>query len=217
MINKLFLAPALLSVAGLLMGEGTIFAQHGHGHGGGGHHSSGHAYSGHAHHHGGHAYSGHSGGHYHHNHSGYYGGYGLGAYGLGRYGLGAYGYGLGGYGYGGYGPLYYAAPSYSYYYAPSNDAYVPSTDYYAPPPTSAVADYATVRVIVSDPQARVWFNGSLTSQNGLDRSFQTPSLTPGMNYSYRVRASWMQSGQPMVQEQVVSVTPGQTSVVDFTR
>jgi uncharacterized protein (TIGR03000 family) len=79
------------------------------------------------------------------------------------------------------------------------------------------SDAAHIRVLLPDPQAKVLFDGSVTKQDGTDRLFHTPAIEPGGSYSYRIRASWTQNGQPMVQEQVASVTPGRTTVVDFTR
>jgi uncharacterized protein (TIGR03000 family) len=217
MFNKFLLVPAVFSIAGLLMGADSAFAQRGGGHGGGGHAGGGRGGGGHIS--GGHISGGHiSGGHvgtihhngFHHNgfHRGgvFYGGYYPGIFG------GSY-------------PWYdsYTYPSYSYYYAPPTQYYSPPTQYYPPPtqyydpPAQAVADYANVRVILPDPQARVWFDGSLTSQTGTDRLYHTPSLTAGSTYSYQIRASWTQGGREVSQERTVSVTPGQTTLVDFTR
>jgi uncharacterized protein (TIGR03000 family) len=157
-----------------------------------------------------------------------YGNYGHGNYGYGNYGRG-YGYGSGlygiGYGSGYYSPSYYSYPSTSYYYAPS-DYYYPSTSSYPSPnyypstaqtypePNPLPNNSAQVRVIVPDTQARVWFDGNLTQQTGTDRLFHTPPLQ-GANNTYRVRATWMQSGREMTQERVVNVEPGRTATVDF--
>jgi uncharacterized protein (TIGR03000 family) len=205
MIKRLVLVPAILSIVGLLMAADSAFAQRGGGHGGGGHGGGGHG--------GGWSGGGHGGGHY--------GGHGGGYYGGGFYGGGYYG-GLGLYG---YDPWYdsYSYPRYSYYSAPAVQYYDPPAQYYDPPtqyyapPAPVVNDYANVRVIVPDPQARVWFDGNGTSQGGADRLFHTPSLTMGSTYKYQIRASWMQGGREVTQERSVSVTPGQTAMVDFSR
>ena len=137
---------------------------------------------------------------------GYYGDYGRGYY--GGYGLGYGGYGLGylggdywPYDYGSYwgAPYYYGGYSWPYW---NNSAYVyPDTDYYstyAPttniiqPTLPVVATRANVEVIVPNPQAKVWFDDTLTNQSGNDREFQTPALTSAG--VYHVRASWMQDG-----------------------
>jgi uncharacterized protein (TIGR03000 family) len=129
-----------------------------------------------------------------------------------------FGIGLGGYPYlGSYYPSYaydpYYLPRVSYYPTPIIIGQVP-----ADPVLPAISTApAAIRVIVPDPQAKVWFDSTLTQQNGLDRLFHTPALTPGGNYSYRIRASWMAAGKEVVQENVTQVSPGQTTVVDFTK
>jgi uncharacterized protein (TIGR03000 family) len=217
MFNKSLLVPAIFSIAGLLMGADSAFAQRGGGHGGGGRGGGGHISGGHIS--GGHISGGrisgarvgtihHNGFHHDGFHRGgvFYGGYYPGIFG------GSY-------------PWYdsYAYPSYSYYYDPAPQYYSPPVQYYPPPtqyydpPVQAVADYANVRVILPDPQARVWFDGSLTSQTGTDRLYHTPSLTAGSTYSYQIRASWTQDGREVSQERTISLTPGKTTMVDFTR
>ena len=212
MFNKFFWIPTILSVAGLLTGANSTFAQSRGGHSGGGHSSAGHGGGGHSS--AGHSYGGHgSGGHN-------YGGHGYGGHGYGGYGYGGAGYGGGYYPgiFGGSYPWYddYTYPRYSNYYAPATEYYTPPTQYYAQP-APVVNNYANIRVIVPDPQARVWFDGNSTSQTGTDRLFNSPSLTIGSTYNYQIRASWMQGGKEVSQERTVSVTPGQTTVVDFTR
>ena len=219
MFNKFLLVPAVLSIAGLLMGSDSALAQKGGGggRGGGGHASGGHMSAGRGA--GGHVSGGHmSGGHIH---SGHVGGVHHDGFHRGGVFYGGYYPGI----FGGSYPWYdnYSYPSYSYYYAPPVEYYSPPIQYYSPPtpyyepPAQAVADYANIRVTVPDPQARVWFDGTLTTQTGTDRLFYTPSLTAGSTYSYQIRASWMQGGREVSQERTISVTPGQTTLVDFTQ
>ena len=208
MFKRFLLVPTILSIAGLLLGANSAYAQKGGGgggRGGGGHSSGGHSGGGHSS--GGHISGGHYGG----------GSYGGGHYG-GGYNRGYYGGGYYPGVFGGSYPWYdsYTYPRYSYYDAPPIQYYTPSTEYYAPP-APIVADYANIRVIVPDPQARVWFDGSGTTSTGTDRLFNSPSLTIGSTFSYQIRASWIQGGKEVTQERTVSVTPGQTVVVDFTR
>ena len=40
----------------------------------------------------------------------------------------------------------------------------------------AAANTATIRVLVGDPQAKIYFDGTLTKQEGTDRLFHTPAL-----------------------------------------
>jgi uncharacterized protein (TIGR03000 family) len=185
---------------------------------------------------GGHAGGGHYGGGGYR--GGYYGGRGYGYGGLG-YGLGGYGYGLGGYGYGGLGgygygsgygygnggygyssPYLYSSPQYSFYPSaqdygtPNTNLQNPTVQNVAPVDTPKNAQ---VKVLLSDASAKVWFDGSPTTSTGTERLYHTPDLAPGATNSYRIRASWVVNGKEMVQEQVVSVSPGRGSVVDFTR
>ena len=153
--------------------------------------------------HGGHG--GHSGSHGGAHHGGYHGGTHHGGYYGGYYGglrVGIYP----GYGYSsGYSPYYYDGyPRYSYY--------TPSVDYVQP---TFVNTSASVRVIVPDPQARVWFDGNPTSQTGNDRLFTSPQLSG--TASYQIRAAWMRNGREVISEQTATVRPGQTSLVDFSK
>lgn len=201
MFKQLILVPALIAFAGFFMGSDVALARGPGGHGGG---------------HGGGGFA-HGGGHGGFAHGGYgHGGYGHGGYGLG-YGLGGWGWGYGGdypYSYGGY---YggYAAP---YVY----DAYpsvTPPASYYSPPAAyaaQAVPDNTgTVEVILPDPQARVSFDGTNTTQTGTVRFFHTPAMTPGGTYQYQIHATWSQGGHEMSQDRTVAVTPNQTAIVDF--
>ncbi len=85
------------------------------------------------------------------------------------------------------------------------------------PAPEVQAASASIRVLVPDAEAKVWFDGTLTKSKGTDRLYYTPRLEPGSEYTYRIRAAWMVKGQEMIQEQVITVTPGRTTVADFTR
>jgi len=189
MMYKYLLIPAVLSCAGLLMTANPAHAQRG-GHGGG--HGGAHGGAHGAVHHGSFNHGGRT-----------------------FIGVGFYG---GGYWGGGYYPYSYAYDPYPYYYAPRVSYYVPPLALDVAPAAPAVAaNAANIRVFVPDPQAKIWFDGSLTKQEGTDRLFHTPTLSAGGTYSYRIRAAWTQNGKEMIQEQVASVTVGQTTVVDFTK
>jgi len=72
---------------------------------------------------------------------------------------------------------------------------------------------ARLRVMLPNPQATVWIDGSQTSSTGSVRMFHTPALTAGG--TYRVKVSWNENGREVNKEKTVNVTPGQTSVVDL--
>jgi len=154
---------------------------------------------------------------------GYYGGYGrgYGGYGWGGYGYRPYGYGYGwgGYGYGrpyGYygGPYYSSAPSFSGGYVMESQPGFSSQAFYSGPQIDA--NKANVRVTVPNPEARVWFEDTPTQQRGTERVFVSPDLSPGREYTYRIRAAWDEGGREVTREKSVTVTPGQMATVDFT-
>jgi uncharacterized protein (TIGR03000 family) len=75
---------------------------------------------------------------------------------------------------------------------------------------------ASVRVILPDPKATVLMDGNKTTSTGPERLYHTPELAPG-TYSYEISATWMQDGKEVTQVRTVPVTPGRTSVVNFTQ
>lgn len=130
-----------------------------------------------------------------------------------------------GYGYGSY-PRYGYSSGYGY------DPYYSSGSYYGPynygSPTSyatqpgpvqspAGANQAQLQVILPDANAEVALNGEKIPSSGRDRTFVSPPLQAGQQYSYTVTASWTQAGRPVSDTRTVAVTPGRVIVVDFTR
>lgn len=220
-----------LAAAVLLWAAGVVLAQHG-GHGGGGHGGGGHAgghgggghYTGHGG--GGHYYGGgHGGGHYggYHHHGFYGGGLSLGWY------PGYYGYGLGYYG-GGYYP-----GAYQSFYYPYADAYpeapYPLTPSLAAPgfpfaslgnpalppaPGAPAGPGAAVNFSVQvPPNAEIWIEGQKTNQTGDLRQFQSPPLSPGMDYQYQIRARWTEGGAVVDQTRTMRVRAGDQFTVSF--
>jgi uncharacterized protein (TIGR03000 family) len=115
-----------------------------------------------------------------------------------------------------YTPGYSSAPAYQYsssgvtgdvqsFYPPASESATPQGD------TSA---FVKVRVPAED--AEVWFEGSPTKQRGTEREFVSPPLTAGRNYTYEIRARWMENGREMDQTRRVPVRPGERVTVDFT-
>jgi uncharacterized protein (TIGR03000 family) len=164
-----------------------------------------------------------------------FGGYGL--YGLGGgypyYGLGGgypY-YGLGG-GYPNYGlggGYYSSNPTYitQAYYPSSGPSYV-APAYIAPSapgapdsgmqqPPALPKNMAQIQVLLPDPEATLLFDGNKTTTLGRARVFDPPELEPGVQYHYKVTASWMQGGKVITDVRNVPVMGGQVSFVDFTR
>ena len=89
-----------------------------------------------------------------------------------------------------------------------------------PQPTGEVRtpprDAGVVQVKVPEADAQVLFDGERTYTQGIKRYFVTPSLTEGKNNTYTVGARWKKDGETVTKERQVKVSPGQTSVVDFT-
>jgi uncharacterized protein (TIGR03000 family) len=175
---------------------------------------------------------------------GFRGGFVGGGFGYGLYGgyLGGYGpYYGGGYGYPGYSAYPYSsyypysAGSYSpystgtgYYYVSPSIAYSPTYATTAPAFTfapgttddtgsTAVAqtDRPVNVTVVAPENAKLWFDDVPVQTTGKTREFQTPPLTPGHNYTYHVRAEWMQDGHQTAQTQTVVVTPGADTRIVF--
>jgi uncharacterized protein (TIGR03000 family) len=219
-----------------LLAAGQSFAQH-HGGGGGHSHGGGGGFS-----HGGHSSFSHGSfshsnfnhgnfnhGNFHHgnfNHHGFHNGF----YGFGFapfYGYG-YGYGYGGYG-GYYDPSYYAAdygPTiyYNNYYQPSYP-YMPYTNAYTSgTPSSTVQSFyppngngnrEAILNIQVPADAEIWVEGEKTKQTGTNRTFRSPPLEPGKNYTYEVKVRWMEDGKPVEKTENVPVHAGEQSRVDF--
>ncbi len=160
-------------------------------------------------------------GHYYGGGARYYGG----ARSYGGRGYPRYGWGVGvaigsPWYYGGYAyaPGYYGGGYYEPYpYYPV----VPDYSYGAPgyeivPPAPAQDNKARVRVIVP-PGAKLSFGGQATQQDGFDRLFESPPLTPGQDYVYDITAQWRADGKDVTQTRHVVVRANSTVTVDFTQ
>lgn len=80
----------------------------------------------------------------------------------------------------------------------------------APPVQADTAEF-TIRV---PADAEVWIEGVHMTQQGAERHFVSPKLTPGMAYNYEVRASWYDNGKAVNETQRFTVHAGdQTSIL----
>ncbi len=73
---------------------------------------------------------------------------------------------------------------------------------------------ATIHIKVPEA-ARIWFENFETKQGGAERDFVSPPLTPGVNYTYHVRAQWTENGQTFTQTREFRVRSGNTISLDF--
>jgi uncharacterized protein (TIGR03000 family) len=148
-------------------------------------------------------------------------------------------------GYGGYGPSYgggyspyggyasarpYYSPGYGgmagYNYGP--DAYSlnfpgrsTTQSFYGPSDAllTPASDVAQVQIRVADPNAELWFNDTPMRQRGAWRSFESPTLTPGKDYTYDTRVRWTDpaSGATKEETRKITIHAGDRLVMDFTR
>jgi uncharacterized protein (TIGR03000 family) len=117
----------------------------------------------------------------------------------------------------------YSYPDYSGYsgldYGPPDlSAFGSSVSDYPPAetgPAPAVADSARITVqLPADAQLSI--DGQLMTQTGPIRVFNTPAtLDPGRAYTYRLHAEWVENGQPVVRERVVSFQAGNQAIVNL--
>ena len=114
-------------------------------------------------------------------------------------GKGGYGYGGcagGGYGYGGYG------------YGGGGDVIAA---FRAPQPNNEAV------VVVRVPEgAKLFANGQPTNLTGTERTFATPALTPGHDFTYTMSVEWTANGETKTAKQQVTVRAGYRTAVDFT-
>jgi uncharacterized protein (TIGR03000 family) len=135
-----------------------------------------------------------------------YGGSYYPSYYYGGYPYSSYGYGSG-VPYVGGGSLY-TTPGITGY----SSAYPPTQQQQTPPKDDA----AHLLVIVPE-NAELWFNGTKTSQQGPQREFVSPPLTPGKRYTYEIKARWMQEGKPVEEVRNVSVQANGWQRIDLTK
>jgi uncharacterized protein (TIGR03000 family) len=81
---------------------------------------------------------------------------------------------------------------------------------------AAGQDSRTATVVVQvPPDARLYFDGQEMKKTGELRTFPTPPLDPGVNYSYDVKAEVDRDGRTLSATQHVTVQAGKTVSVDF--
>jgi uncharacterized protein (TIGR03000 family) len=83
-----------------------------------------------------------------------------------------------------------------------------------PPPPVADANKAYLRIYVP-ASARLEIEGIATRSTGEVRRFESPTLTPGKTYVYRLKATWTENGQPKSHERNIEVRPGRETEVDL--
>jgi uncharacterized protein (TIGR03000 family) len=116
-----------------------------------------------------------------------------------------------------YGHRYYGHRSYGHRYWNRFNCYVAPTYYCPPAPPPCQDNVARIRVLVP-AGARVWVDNQETTQLGTDRSFDSPPLTPGKEYTYNVTARWnCPDGKEAVKTRQVDVQANAAVSVDLTQ
>jgi uncharacterized protein (TIGR03000 family) len=83
------------------------------------------------------------------------------------------------------------------------------------PQQVAATNTASIRVTVP-AGAKVWVDDKTTMQNGSERFFESPPLTPGADFSYDIKAQWRdQDGKEVTQTRRVNVSANASIRVDF--
>jgi uncharacterized protein (TIGR03000 family) len=82
--------------------------------------------------------------------------------------------------------------------------------------TTSVQSDRSAHVEVQVPaNAEIWFEGQKTNQTGTVRHFTSPPLEPGQQYTYEIRAKWMENGQEVNRTKRQSVQAGSNVSVNF--
>jgi uncharacterized protein (TIGR03000 family) len=97
-----------------------------------------------------------------------------------------------------------------YYYPNGGNSY----SAYYPPEQTVNVNAATIEMHVPG-SARVWVEGKLTSQTGPDRVFESPTLTPGSDYSYDIRVQWNENGKSVERQRKVKFRAGDQIYLTF--
>ena len=136
---------------------------------------------------------------------------------------GGFGYGYDDFGFFGFGPDYW--PSYGVDYYGDYPNYAPyysyEPDYVVPPASVAPRPVLDPNVVylgirLPDANAEVWINGVKTQQKGMMRPFVSPTLMPGKEYTYEIKAQWQQGGQTYNETRQLTVRPGEQYGLNFT-
>jgi uncharacterized protein (TIGR03000 family) len=116
----------------------------------------------------------------------------------------------------------YYFPSY-YYFAPTSDIAVvrtvetPGADQGEEPQLPPPDGKAHILILLPTDEAEVWFNGKKTVQTGKMRTFASPELKPGQEYSYEIKAKWKVGDKTVEETRTLYISTDAWRIVDFTR
>jgi uncharacterized protein (TIGR03000 family) len=72
-----------------------------------------------------------------------------------------------------------------------------------------------IRLSLPSADAQVWFENAATQQRGFDRVYISPPIETGKNYTYSIKATWMENGHEMTREKKLTVQANQTAMANF--
>jgi uncharacterized protein (TIGR03000 family) len=83
--------------------------------------------------------------------------------------------------------------------------------------TAGVGNVAEARLTIRLPQnAHLWIQGKEIGNPGAEYTLVSPALESGFNYSYQLKAQWMEGGAQIVRTRAVQVRAGESLNVDLT-
>jgi uncharacterized protein (TIGR03000 family) len=85
------------------------------------------------------------------------------------------------------------------------------------PPEMPPADPSAHLSVRVPADAEIWVDGVATKQTGAERQFVSPPLEAGQEYSYELKARWIENGREIVQTRRIPVVAGLWKTVDFTQ
>jgi uncharacterized protein (TIGR03000 family) len=86
---------------------------------------------------------------------------------------------------------------------------------YTPPPSPQPRNVPVTLVIRLPADAVLEIQGTRTQQQGEIRRFTSPPLPPNQQFTYTLKGTWQENGQPVVRERAVPVRAGEEVNVDL--
>jgi uncharacterized protein (TIGR03000 family) len=72
-----------------------------------------------------------------------------------------------------------------------------------------------IRLSLPSADAQVWFENAATQQRGFNRVYISPPIETGKNYTYNIKATWMENGHEVTREKKLQVYANQTAMANF--
>jgi uncharacterized protein (TIGR03000 family) len=86
-----------------------------------------------------------------------------------------------------------------------------------PPDSEGMRSRSVLLEVRVPAGAEIWIEGAKTLQKGVVRQFISPPLEPDRQFTYEIKAKWLDNGQERTQTRNVNVRAGQRVRVDLMR